>query len=70
MGDAAGLLSGLSDPTRLAALRLLRDGREYRVRGLTARLGASRSSMARRVPALRHAGFVRAVVLRNAGATG
>ena len=58
MTDAIGLLSALADPTRLAALRLLRDGREHCVCELMDRLGASQSRMSRHMATLRHAGLV------------
>jgi len=58
MRDAVELLSALADPTRLAALRLLRDGREHCVCELMDRLGASQSRMSRHMTTLRHAGLV------------
>jgi ArsR family transcriptional regulator len=45
------------DPTRLAALRLLRDGQEHCVCELVARLGATQSRMSRHMAALRVAGL-------------
>lgn len=58
MTDVIGLLSAMADPTRLAALRLLRDGREHCVCELMERLGASQSRMSRHMAVLRHAGLV------------
>lgn len=58
MSDAVDLLAALADPTRLAALRLLRDGREHCVCELMRRLGASQSRMSRHMAALRQTGLV------------
>ena len=58
MNDAVELLSVLADPTRLAALTLLRDGQEHCVCELTQRLGASQSRMSRYMSTLREAGLV------------
>lgn len=58
MNDAVELLHVLADPTRLAALTLLRDGQEHCVCELMLRLGASQSRMSRHMATLRQAGFV------------
>ncbi|GGJ39842.1 ArsR/SmtB family transcription factor [Neoroseomonas lacus] len=58
MNDAVELLAALADPTRLAALRLLRDSHEHCVCELMERLGASQSRMSRHMATLRHAGLV------------
>ena len=47
------VLSALSDPTRLAALRLLWDGEEHCVCELMQRLGASQSRMSRHMAVLK-----------------
>jgi Predicted transcriptional regulators len=52
------LLSVLSDPTRLGALRLLWDGREHCVCELMDRLVATQSRMSRHMAALKSAGLV------------
>lgn len=59
MTDPVTLLAALADPTRLAALRLLRDGQEHCVCELVARLGATQSRMSRHMATLRAAGLVR-----------
>ena len=59
MTDPVPLLAALADPTRLAALRLLRDGQEHCVCELVARLGATQSRMSRHMATLRSAGLVR-----------
>jgi ArsR family transcriptional regulator len=51
------LLAALADPTRLAALRVLRDGREHCVCELMRRLGASQSRMSRHMATLRQSGL-------------
>jgi ArsR family transcriptional regulator len=58
MTDPVTLLAALADPTRLAALRLLRDGQEHCVCEMVARLGATQSRMSRHMAALRAAGLV------------
>ena len=58
MIDPTTLLSALADPTRLAALRLLRDGREHCVCELMSALGASQSRMSRHMAALKAAGLL------------
>jgi ArsR family transcriptional regulator len=58
MTDPVMLLAALADPTRLAALRLLRDGQEHCVCEMVARLGATQSRMSRHMATLRAAGFV------------
>jgi len=52
------ILIALSDPTRRAALAILRDGGEHCVCELMARLGASQSRMSRHMKVLREAGLV------------
>jgi ArsR family transcriptional regulator len=58
MHDPVTLLAALAEPTRLAALRHLRDDREQCVCELMALLGASQSRMSRHMLALRQAGLV------------
>jgi ArsR family transcriptional regulator len=58
MHDPIRLLAALAEPTRLGALRLLRDGREHCVCELMAALGATQSRMSRHMVALRQAGLV------------
>lgn len=58
MTDPVKLLAALADPTRLAALRLLRDGQEHCVCEMVARLGATQSRMSRHMATLRAAGLV------------
>ena len=52
------VLTALCDPTRRAALALLRDGGEHCVCELMARLDASQSRMSRHMKVLREAGLV------------
>ncbi len=52
------LLTALSEPTRLQALRLLWDGREHCVCELMEVLGATQSRMSRHMAVLRTAGLV------------
>jgi ArsR family transcriptional regulator len=58
MHNPVALLAALAEPTRLAALRLLRDGREHCVCELMELLGASQSRMSRHMVMLRQAGLV------------
>jgi ArsR family transcriptional regulator len=58
MHDPITLLAALAEPTRLAALRLLRDGQEHCVCKLMELLGASQSRMSRHMVTLRQAGLV------------
>lgn len=58
MNNPIALLATLAHPTRLAALRLLRDAQEHCVCELMGRLGASQSRMSRHMAALRQAGLV------------
>src|SRR3954453_9049282 len=58
MKDAAAILSLLAEPTRLAALGLLRDGQEHCVCELMAALDATQSRMSRHMSASRDAGLV------------
>jgi ArsR family transcriptional regulator len=51
-------LAALAEPTRLAALRLLWDGREYCVCELMRHLGATQSRMSRHMGVLKAAGLV------------
>ena len=52
------VMTALCDPTRRAALAILRDGGEHCVGELMARLGASQSRMSRHMRVLRKAGLV------------
>lgn len=52
------LMSALSDPTRLGAVRLLWDGREHCVCELMDVLGATQSRMSRHMAVLKAAGLV------------
>lgn len=56
--DPIELMSVLSDPTRLAALRLLWDGEEHCVCELMDALGATQSRMSRHMGALKAVGLV------------
>jgi ArsR family transcriptional regulator, arsenate/arsenite/antimonite-responsive transcriptional repressor len=58
MEAALNLLSALAEPTRLAAIRLLWDGREYCVCELVRDLGATQSRMSRHMALLKQAGLV------------
>ena len=58
MHDPVALLAAMAEPTRLAALTLLRDGREHCVCELMRALGASQSRMSRHMTTLRQAGLV------------
>ena len=58
MTDPITLFTALCEPTRLAALRLLWDGREYCVCELMQRLGSSQSRMSRHMATLKAAGLV------------
>jgi ArsR family transcriptional regulator len=58
MIDPVTLLAALADPTRLAVLRLLRDGQEHCVCEMVARLGATQSRVSRHMAKLRAAGLV------------
>ncbi|MBW6397568.1 metalloregulator ArsR/SmtB family transcription factor [Roseomonas sp. HJA6] len=58
MRDPVALFAALADPTRLAALRQLRDGQEHCVCALVATLGASQSRVSRHMATLRQAGLV------------
>jgi ArsR family transcriptional regulator len=59
MTDAVDLLSALAEPTRLAAVRLLWDGREHCVCELMRLLGVSQSRMSRHMATLKSVGLVR-----------
>lgn len=52
------ILSALSEPTRLAAVRLVWDGSEHCVCELMERLGATQSRMSRHMAVLKAAGLV------------
>lgn len=52
------VLSALAEPTRLAALGLLADGREHCVCELMEKIGATQSRMSRHMQVLRQAGLV------------
>lgn len=58
MNDSVALLTALAKPTRMAAIRLLRDGQEHCVCELMPRLGASQSRMSRHMATLKAAGLV------------
>jgi ArsR family transcriptional regulator len=58
MQDPTQLMAALAEPTRLAALRLLWDGREHCVCELMAQLGATQSRMSRHMGVLKIAGLV------------
>jgi ArsR family transcriptional regulator len=52
------VLSALAEPTRLSAVRMLRDGSEFCVSDLMRTLGATQSRKSRRMQALKQAGLV------------
>lgn len=52
------VMSALSEPTRLAAVRMLRDGGELCVCDLMRALGATQSRMSRHMQVLKQAGLV------------
>jgi ArsR family transcriptional regulator len=56
--DICGLMSALSEPTRLAAIRIIWDGDEHCVCELMRVLGATQSRMSRHMAALKVAGLV------------
>ena len=56
--DVITILSALAEPTRLAAMRLLRDGGEHCVCELMRTLEVSQSRMSRHMSALKSAGLV------------
>ena len=56
--DVITILSALAEPTRLAAMRVLRDGGEHCVCELMRRLEVSQSRMSRHMAALKSAGLV------------
>lgn len=58
MTDALTILTALAEPTRLAAVRLLWDGREHCVCELMRLVGASQSRMSRHMAVLKSAGLV------------
>ena len=58
MKTTVDLLGALAEPTRLAALRLLWDGREHCVCELMERLGATQSRMSRHMSVLDRVGLV------------
>jgi len=59
MNNAVALLAALAEPTRLAAIRLLWDGREHCVCELMTLLGVSQSRMSRHMATLKGVGLVR-----------
>jgi ArsR family transcriptional regulator len=56
--DPIIVLSALAEPTRLAAVRLLWDGREHCVCELMRQLGVTQSRMSRHMSVLKAAGLV------------
>jgi ArsR family transcriptional regulator, arsenate/arsenite/antimonite-responsive transcriptional repressor len=58
METITALMSALSDPTRLGAIRILWDGNEHCVCKLMQKLGASQSRMSRHMAVLKAAGLV------------
>ena len=58
MNDSVKILSALAEPTRLAAMTMLRDGCEHCVCELMQALGASQSRMSRHMKILKDAGLV------------
>jgi ArsR family transcriptional regulator, arsenate/arsenite/antimonite-responsive transcriptional repressor len=52
------VLSALAEPTRLAAMRILRDDEEHCVCDSMRRLDATQSRMSRHMTVLKHAGLV------------
>ena len=58
MTEAIALLAALSEPTRLAAVRLLTDGGEHCVCELMYQLGATQSRMSRHMATLKAVGLV------------
>ncbi len=58
MIDAVEILAAVAEPTRLAAMRLLWDGREHCVCELMRALGASQSRMSRHMAVLKQVGLV------------
>lgn len=58
MQGPTAILAALAEPTRLAALRLLWDGREHCVCELMRDLGATQSRMSRHMAQLKRAGLV------------
>jgi ArsR family transcriptional regulator len=57
--DVVQILAALAEPTRLAAIALLWDGREHCVCELMRELGASQSRMSRHMGVLKTAGLVK-----------
>jgi ArsR family transcriptional regulator len=57
--DTVQILAALAEPTRLAAIALLWDGREHCVCELMRELGATQSRMSRHMGVLKAAGLVR-----------
>jgi ArsR family transcriptional regulator len=58
MFDPITILTAMAEPTRLAALRLLWDGREHCVCELVRELGATQSRMSRHMAVLKSVGLV------------
>lgn len=59
MNNAIALLAALAEPTRLAAMRVLWDGKEHCVCELMTQLGTTQSRMSRHMAALKAVGLVR-----------
>jgi len=58
--DACNLMSALSEPTRLGAIRILWDGKEHCVCELMQLLGISQTRASRNLKILEEAGFLQA----------
>ena len=58
MKQAIEILTALAEPTRLAAVRILWDGREHCVCELMRELGATQSRMSRHMGVLSNAGLL------------
>jgi ArsR family transcriptional regulator len=56
--NAVQILTALAEPTRLAAMRLVWDGREHCVCELMRQVGATQSRMSRHISVLNGAGLV------------
>jgi ArsR family transcriptional regulator len=56
--NAMQILAALAEPTRLAAMRLVWDGREHCVCELMRQVGATQSRMSRHISVLKGAGLV------------
>jgi ArsR family transcriptional regulator len=58
MKDVVALMSALSDPTRLGAIKLIWDGDEHCVCELMKRLSTTQSRMSRHMAVLKQAGLI------------